>query len=67
MSLSTCVALVCGAVFMMLLTLGVTLNQQWDIASQQLIHSAVFFLLLFLIEHNTLALDNDRRTTPYRD
>src|ERR1700744_2248027 len=45
-------ALVCGAVFMMLLTIGIASNQQWDIASQQLIYSAIFFLLLYLIEHN---------------
>jgi thiosulfate dehydrogenase [quinone] large subunit len=51
-------ALVCGAVFMMLLTIGVASNQQWDIASQQLIYSIVFFLLLYLIEHNALAVDN---------
>jgi thiosulfate dehydrogenase (quinone) large subunit len=53
----TRVALACGAVFMMLLTIGVTANQQWDIAGQQLVYSVVFFLLLYLIEHNTLALD----------
>ena len=51
-------ALVCGAVFMMLLTIGVASNQQWDIASQQLIYSTIFFLLLYLIEHNALAVDN---------
>jgi len=51
-------ALICGAVFMMALTLGVTANQQWGIASQQLLYSVVFFLLLFLLEHNSLALDN---------
>jgi thiosulfate dehydrogenase [quinone] large subunit len=54
----TRIALVCGAVFMVALTIGVTSNQQWDIASQQLIYSAIFFLLLYLIEHNALALDN---------
>src|SRR5271156_675594 len=54
----TRIALVCGAVFMMLLTIGVTANQQWDVAGQQLLYSVVFFLLLFLIEHNALALDN---------
>jgi thiosulfate dehydrogenase (quinone) large subunit len=53
----TRVALVCGAVFIMALTIGVTSNQQWDIASQQLLYSVVFFLLLFFIEHNTVALD----------
>jgi thiosulfate dehydrogenase (quinone) large subunit len=50
--------LVCGAVFMMVLTLGVTANQQWDVAGQQLVYSAIFFLLLYLIEHNSLAMDN---------
>ena len=54
----TRISLVCGALFMMALTIGVTSNQQWDVASQQLGYSGVFFLLLFLIEHNALALDN---------
>jgi thiosulfate dehydrogenase [quinone] large subunit len=53
----TRISLVCGAVFMMALTIGITANQQWDVASQQLIYSLVFFLLLYLIEHNALALD----------
>ncbi|MEI9980524.1 MAG: DoxX family protein [Edaphobacter sp.] len=47
-----------GAVFMMLLTIGVTANQQWDIAGQQLLYSVIFFVLLFLHEHNAIALDN---------
>jgi thiosulfate dehydrogenase [quinone] large subunit len=42
---------------MMTLTIGVTSNQQWDIAGQQLLYSIVFFLLLYLIDHNALALD----------
>ena len=42
---------------MMLLTIGVSANQQWDIAGQQLVYSLVFFLLLFLLDYNTLALD----------
>jgi thiosulfate dehydrogenase [quinone] large subunit len=54
----TRISLVCGAVFMMVLTLGVTANQQWDVAGQQLVYSAIFFLLLYLIEHNSLAMDN---------
>jgi len=53
----TRLTLICGAVFMMLLTAGVTANQQWELASQQLLYSAVFFLLLYLIEHNALAMD----------
>jgi thiosulfate dehydrogenase [quinone] large subunit len=58
--LFTRLALTLGAVFMMALTVGVTSNQQWDVASQQLLYSVVFFLLLFLIEHNSLALDRLR-------
>jgi thiosulfate dehydrogenase (quinone) large subunit len=57
----TRIALVCGAIFMMALTIGVTSNQQWDIAGQQLIYSAVFFLLLFFLDENTLSLDNALR------
>jgi thiosulfate dehydrogenase [quinone] large subunit len=53
----TRIALICGAVFVTFLTIGVTSIQQWDLASQQLTYSVVFFLLLYLIEHNALALD----------
>ena len=60
----TRVALICGAVFMMLLTIGVTASQQWDIAGQQLLYSLVFFLLLLLLERNQFSLDAAlRRTT----
>ena len=38
------------------LTVGVTSNQQWDVAGQQLLYSLVFFVLLFLLEWNTLSL-----------
>jgi thiosulfate dehydrogenase [quinone] large subunit len=62
----TRIALVCGALFMMLLTIGVAANQQWDVAGQQLVYSVVFFLLLYLIEHNALALDNYLRSTRSR-
>ena len=62
----TRISLVCGVVFIMLLTIGLTANQQWDVASQQLLYSVVFFLLLFFIEHNALALDNYLRSTPSR-
>jgi thiosulfate dehydrogenase [quinone] large subunit len=54
-------ALICGAVFMMTLTIGVTANQQWDIASQQLLYSVIFFLLLFFLDENTLSLDHTLR------
>ena len=54
----TRLSLILGAIFMMVLTIGVTSNQQWDVAGQQLVYSVVFFLLLYLIEHNTLAIDS---------
>lgn len=54
-------ALICGAVFMIALTIGVTSNQQWDIAGEQLLYSVVFFLLLFFLDENTLSLDNALR------
>jgi thiosulfate dehydrogenase [quinone] large subunit len=57
----TRITLVCGTVFMMALTIGVTSNQEWGIASQQLLYSVVFFLLLYLIEYNTLAVDHSFR------
>jgi len=53
----TRVALIAGSVFMMGLTVGVTANQQWDIAGQQLVYSGVFFALLFLLEWNLLSID----------
>ena len=60
----TRISLATGAIFMMLLTIGVTANQQWDIAGQQLLYSVVFFFLLYLLEHNQLSLDTVlRRTT----
>lgn len=54
-------ALVAGAIFMMMLTVGVTSNQQWDVAGQQLVYSAVIAVLLFLVEHNRFALDGWRK------
>jgi thiosulfate dehydrogenase (quinone) large subunit len=60
----TRVSLIAGTLFMMALTIGVTANQQWDIASQQLLYSIVFFLLLFLLKYNQVSLDTAlRRTT----
>jgi thiosulfate dehydrogenase [quinone] large subunit len=57
LGLLTRVALACGALFMMALTIGVAANQQWEVAGQQLLYSLVFFVLLFLLEHNALSLD----------
>ena len=59
----TRISLATGAIFMMLLTIGVTANQQWDIAGQQLLYSVVFFFLLYLLEHNQFSLDTVLRRT----
>ena len=60
----TRVTLAAGAVFMMALTVGVTSNQQWEVAGQQLLYSLIFFVLLFLLEYNAFAIDTlgGRRT-----
>ena len=62
LGLATRVSLAAGALFMMMLTVGVTSNQQWDVAAQQLLYSLIFFVLLFLLEHNGYALDTRRRS-----
>jgi thiosulfate dehydrogenase [quinone] large subunit len=61
LGLFTRLALTLGAVFIMALTVGVTSNQQWDVAGQQLVYSVVFFLLLFFHENNAFALDGRHR------
>ena len=58
LGLGTRLALASGAVFIMALTVGVTSNQQWDVAGQQLLYSLVFFVLLFLIEWDGLSADS---------
>ena len=64
LGLFTRASLIAGAVFMMALTVGVTSNQQWDVAGQQLVYSVVFFLLLWLVEYNELSLDRQLRHIP---
>ena len=55
--LLTRVALILGAIFIMALTVGVTSNQQWDVAGQQLLYSLIFIVLLFGVEWNLWSLD----------
>ncbi len=57
LGIGTRIALAFGAAFMISLTAGVTLNQQFDVAGLQLTYSLAFFALLFLCEHNALSLD----------
>jgi thiosulfate dehydrogenase [quinone] large subunit len=56
----TRIALIAASIFMMMLTVGVTANQQWDVAGQQLLYSFILFALLYLHEHNVLAVDRLR-------
>ncbi len=65
--LLTRAALVLGAAFMMALTVGVTSNQQWDVAGQQLVYSLIFAVLLFGLEWNGWSVDawlGRRRASP---
>jgi thiosulfate dehydrogenase [quinone] large subunit len=47
-----------GSLFMAALTVGVTLNQEWAIAGQQLLYSLVFAALLFTLGHDRFAIDS---------
>lgn len=57
LGLATRWALILGAAFMMALTIGVTSNQQWDVARQQLVYSLIFAALLYGLEWNGWSLD----------
>jgi len=57
-------SLICGSLLMMMLTAGVTANQQWETASQQLLYLLVFFVLLHFRSDNWLALDQLRYNQP---
>jgi thiosulfate dehydrogenase [quinone] large subunit len=48
LGLFTRFALALSALLMIALTIGVTSNQQWDTAGQQLLYSLVLAVLLFL-------------------
>ena len=54
----TRVALIVGALLIVLLTFGSTLHQDWDIAGLQLIYALVYFVLIGLRQHNSLSLDD---------
>ena len=53
----TRIALIAGMLFLMLLTVGITSIQDWATAGQQLMYSLVFFVLLFTLQHNRIAVD----------
>jgi thiosulfate dehydrogenase [quinone] large subunit len=52
----TRLALVAGALLILTLTFGATLNQDWESAGLQLIYATVYALLLAFRHHNTISL-----------
>ncbi len=56
--LFTRVALIAGALIMVILLFGTAMIENWDAIPTQLIHAAFFALLLQFITSNGLALDN---------
>jgi len=53
----TRVALIAGALLIVLLTLGSTLHQDWDIAGLQLIYALAYFVLIGLRQYNVWSVD----------
>lgn len=53
----TRVALVAGALLIVVLTFGSTLHQDWEVAGLQLIYAAVYFLLIAFRRYNALSFD----------
>lgn len=58
LGLFTRIALVATLVLMAILMYGVTIVQNWDAASSQLIYNIVLFLLLAGLGYNRFALDD---------
>lgn len=50
-------ALILGALFMVVLTVGICLAQDWPVASEQLIYMIAFALLLAALRHDRYSLD----------
>jgi thiosulfate dehydrogenase [quinone] large subunit len=53
----TRMALIAGALLIVLLTFGSTLHQDWDIAGLQLIYAAVYFVLIGFRRFNSFSVD----------
>ncbi len=54
---ATRLALISGALLMLVLTFGTSLLQDWNVAGLQLIYAVVYFLLLAFVEHNRWSID----------
>ena len=55
--LFTRIALIGGALLMIVLTFGTSLVQDWQIAGVQLIYAIAYLLLLCLLSHNRWSID----------
>jgi thiosulfate dehydrogenase [quinone] large subunit len=54
---ATRIALVAGGLLILVLTLGSTLHQDWEIAGLQLIYATAYSLLIAFRKYNLLSLD----------
>ena len=50
-------ALIAGCLLILLLTVGITLVQDWNVAALQLIYASAYAALLFLRSYNAYSLD----------
>ena len=57
LGLATLPALALSILYIISLTVGVTSNQDWSAAGQQLLYALVFFVLLFCLEYNSYSID----------
>lgn len=69
LGLATQVALVVGFGLMVVLMYGITVLQEWETATSQLVYCLVFFLLVAGNSFNTFSLDNllERRSRRLKD
>lgn len=61
LGLFTRLALVAGSLLMIALTFGTTSIQNWNGAGTQLVYSAVFFFMLWLVEQDRYSVDGLRK------
>jgi thiosulfate dehydrogenase (quinone) large subunit len=67
LGLATRGALIAGFSLMIVLMSGVTLLQQWDTATSQLIYCLIFFILLAANTLNTISIDHLRNRKSQRN
>jgi len=58
LGLATRIALIAGAIVMIVLVIGTNLAQDWEVAGLQLIYCFIYYYLLARIDLNAYSLDN---------